>query len=378
MSGFNEINNLNEFSQYIQQAKPIASTGREGRFTIGNADETVYYSQLIEKFNSLLAKDPTDNEKKLASRVIKDLTKLAAVGENLRYARICHGGVLDPLLRILLKRNPIGALNLTMSSSLIKQKAEDDGIYNEIKENAKKVDTYEKTTGLPYDPRFTIEQHEATPSLIFERRLADWVETGGAAENRKNREIAAAHFRTAYNTDEPRKKVAETHILILVPETVNGKKLSLNTFRGLVKEPRMGNATKYYYYPDAIENEHGTIPPEGGTHWVLMTKDVIPGSKGQLFAKQQALVNEEPQYEVPDLLSATVGILTHYVRTGECLFSYDATYIHCRETAGDGDHHVTVGGLNKRGLSITYYASAIYGYIGVAALRKFRPRGWFW
>ena len=123
-------------------------------------------------------------------------------------------------------------------------------------------------------------------------------------------------------------------MLVLVPATVNGNGLSLNTFEDLVKAPQSGNATKYDYFSDLVKTEHGAKAPQSA-QWVLMTKDVIPGSRRQSYVDQQRLVHEKPQYEVPDLLSATVGILAHYVRTGERLFSREPiTYTRCRETAG--------------------------------------------
>src|SRR5579872_7140431 len=43
----------------------------------------------------------------------------------------------------------------------------------------------------------------------------------------------------------PRKKVHETHLLVLVPQTVNGQPLTLKTLGELVKKPLTGSATQY-------------------------------------------------------------------------------------------------------------------------------------
>jgi len=46
----------------------------------------------------------------------------------------------------------------------------------------------------------------------------------------------------------PGKKVGETHLLTLIPKTVNGKSLTLNSLGELVKSPKQGNKTKYQEY----------------------------------------------------------------------------------------------------------------------------------
>ena len=43
----------------------------------------------------------------------------------------------------------------------------------------------------------------------------------------------------------PNKKVHETHVLCLIPQTVNGKPLNLKSLGELVQKPLQGHATKY-------------------------------------------------------------------------------------------------------------------------------------
>jgi hypothetical protein len=125
------------------------------------------------------------------------------------------------------------------------------------------------------------------------------------------------------------KKVAETHMLVLVPTTAKGEKLTLRSFRERVKVPLAGHKSDYRNYPDYIDKEHGATSLER-SQWVLMTKDVIPGSRNKKYADQKAMVAGKAQYEVPGLLPASVGILTHYVRTGERLFVDEPwTYTRC-------------------------------------------------
>ncbi|WP_068467790.1 F-box-like domain-containing protein [Candidatus Protochlamydia phocaeensis] len=172
----------------------------------------------------------------------------------------------------------------------------------------------------------------------------------------------------------PGKKVEETHMLVLIPETINGKPLNLKTWGELVKAPKQGHATQYKYIWDAIINEHGN---QGATksHWVLMTKDVIEGSRNKTYTDQQALIAEfakktEINYEVPNVLDATIGIFMHYIRFGEHLFKADDlwTYTRCQEKAQDWQ--IVVGGFSLAGLYVRSLSIDFYS-IGVAALRKF-------
>ena len=157
-------------------------------------------------------------------------------------------------------------------------------------------------------------------------------------------------------------------MLVLIPETVNGKPFNLKTWGKLVK------ASKYRYIWDAIINEHGNQATTK-SHWVLMTKDVIEGSRNKNYTDQQALIAEfakqtEINYEVPNVLDAAIGIFMHYIRFGERLFNADNdlwTYTHCQEKAKDWQ--IVVGGFSPAGLSVCYHIGHVR--IGVAALRKF-------
>jgi len=163
------------------------------------------------------------------------------------------------------------------------------------------------------------------------------------------------------------KTVAETHMLFFVPTKVNGKPLNLMSFIELVRAPRDGNKGVFSYFMDKLQEEHGGTQ-SAQAQWVLMTKDIIPESKNKAYEKQKLMVEAKPHYEVPNLLSATVGILAHYIRTGERLFSDDPiTYTRCKETAVTC--RTVVGALSSDSLNILID----YGlnHFGIAALRKF-------
>jgi hypothetical protein len=135
-----------------------------------------------------------------------------------------------------------------------------------------------------------------------------------------------------------------------------------------VKAPLAGHKSDCHFIWEPIDKEHGATSLQR-SQWVLMTKDVIPGSRDKLYADQKAMVAGKAQYEVPDLLLASVGILTHHVRTGERLFSNEpTTYTCCKEVVGG--YQTAVGGFAPAGLSLDY-DSFVTVDVGVAAQWKF-------
>ncbi len=166
----------------------------------------------------------------------------------------------------------------------------------------------------------------------------------------------------------PDKKVEETHILVLIPQTVNGKPLSLKSLGELIQNPKQGNKTQYrFFYP----GEYKPDTPGEASHWVLMTKDVIPGSRAQSYAKQQELVGKARSYQVPKVLEATASILMEHVRSGNRLCSDKPyTYTRCQEKY-DKDWQLVVGGFSAAGLCVSRYDGGIE-FNGVVGLRKFQ------
>lgn len=165
-------------------------------------------------------------------------------------------------------------------------------------------------------------------------------------------------------------KVKDTHMLVLVPATVNGEALTLNKLQNLIQYPQnQGHATDYDYYSDATKGKHGDTSVER-SHWVLMTRDVVPDSRNKTYQEQKDLVNHYKDYGLPGALEAAVCILMEHVSSGSKLFGErPLTYTSCTETVGDR-YPVVVGGFVPDGLYV--YDSHFGGdYFGVAALRKF-------
>ena len=173
----------------------------------------------------------------------------------------------------------------------------------------------------------------------------------------------------------PGLKVGDTHILVLIPETVGGQPLTLNSLGALVKSKGHfpGTEAGYDYMCGSIATEHGN-KPAGGSHYVLMTKDVLSGSRNKSYEDQQAMVTalagrSGVAYEVPSVLPVTAGVLVNYLASGVFLFGREPwTFTRCQER--DGACPVDVGGFAAAGLKVFNDVCDFVNF-GVAALRKF-------
>ena len=166
------------------------------------------------------------------------------------------------------------------------------------------------------------------------------------------------------SNDKKIQKVQDTHILVLIPETINGTTLTLNLLGALLKTPKEGYKTKYNYNEDYITKRELGNYPNPKSYWVLITKDVIPCSRNKRFEEQQALL--EPPYSFPEALEMTTAIFMHYVRTGEELFPEAhadklCTYTRCQETLEYAyNDRMVVGGFGSNGLDIGYFIGDEY------------------
>jgi predicted GTPase len=169
------------------------------------------------------------------------------------------------------------------------------------------------------------------------------------------------------------KKVRETHLLVLVPEKVNGKSFCLDSLSDLIKSPKSGHQTQYRYYDSDVKKELGTQSMT--SHWALMTRDVIPDSRSKTYEDQKALVQKHAQssqipYELPKALEAATVILMHHVETGERLYpDSPLTYTRCQEKVNNNQWPAAIGGFSSGGLRVNYRCHDDLS--GVGACRKF-------
>ncbi len=176
----------------------------------------------------------------------------------------------------------------------------------------------------------------------------------------------------------PGKQVKDTHLLVLVPATVSGEPFSLNLLEQLVKNPKGGGySTEYDYYNVNVRERFGAQSPED-SYWILMTRDVLEGSRGETYATQKALVARYEgrtglPYKLPGALEAATAILSHYVCSGERLYTDNPwTHTRCQELLANrrSDYPVVVGGFSSGGFYVSSY-SVDDDSDGVASLRKF-------
>lgn len=82
-------------------------------------------------------------------------------------------------------------------------------------------------------------------------------------------------------------RVEMSHMLVLIPATVNGKPLTLNSLREAFKNPKNNSPSiNYRTYNQAIEKEFGEIPV-GSSYWALITQEIIPSSEVLRFNGQK-------------------------------------------------------------------------------------------
>jgi hypothetical protein len=169
----------------------------------------------------------------------------------------------------------------------------------------------------------------------------------------------------------PGKRIEETHTLVLVPATVNGKPLTLDSLGEMIERPRNGgNATRYSYYWEDARKQLGQTPAPAA-HWVLMTTDVLPNTRKKTYEAQAAEVKKYGGYEVPSLLEGAVAILMGYIKAGTCWYGQTPlTYTRCQEKV-EG-YQMALGGHGASGLFVGNDLVGEFEHLGVGALRQFR------
>ena len=167
------------------------------------------------------------------------------------------------------------------------------------------------------------------------------------------------------------KRVLETHILVLIPQTVNGRPLTLNRLQEFIQSPKGGgHRAQYDCYYSEMQREMGN-KSLSSSYWALMTKDVVPNSRNKTYAEQQALIKRP--YVAPGGLEIATGILMHHVQTGERLYSDSLyNYTRCQEKLSNGCR-VVVGSFGSSGLHVSflYFDENRLVSIGLGGVRKF-------
>jgi len=170
----------------------------------------------------------------------------------------------------------------------------------------------------------------------------------------------------------PEKNARDTLMLVRLPKTLNGQ-LTLKSLGELAKKYFSDSGAGYRIIWPGIVDELGDKSIDK-SRWVLMTKDVLPGSRNESYANPQKSVDELAEkslisYEVPETLESAACILSQYFGSNTRLFSDNPwTYTRCKEEVKG--RQIVVGGFAPSGLvvNISLYDTDCFG---VAAMRKF-------
>jgi flagellar biosynthesis GTPase FlhF len=129
----------------------------------------------------------------------------------------------------------------------------------------------------------------------------------------------------------PGRTVRETHLLTLIPATVDGKTFTLHTLA------KVSGAVKASVEAENIMWERFGSKDSDGPYWLLITRGVIPQSMDLLYRHQEAMLTQHG-YDVPRSLETAISIMTHYARKRERLYEYE--YTRCQEmVAWEGGYY---------------------------------------
>jgi hypothetical protein len=166
----------------------------------------------------------------------------------------------------------------------------------------------------------------------------------------------------------PGKSIRETHVLVRMPKGLTIKKLGK-----LAKKYFPSNIHGYRYTWQGVIDKLADKSINESV-WLLMTKDVLLGSRNKTYNQQKVIVDELAKttgvdYQIPTILEAATCILAEYSRSKNRLFSDNPLiYTRCRDNIQN--YQMAVGGFYSSGLRIidNYFEKK---FIGIAILRKF-------
>ena len=172
------------------------------------------------------------------------------------------------------------------------------------------------------------------------------------------------------------RKVRDTHLLVLIPSTVDGEPFTVNKLGELIKQKFPDNEEGYRRNSLRAKRAVGNETLPDAPYWLLMARDVLADSRDTGYVAQKELVAGHANrtglpYQLPRTLEAATVILTHYVKNnGERLYGDDPwTYTRCLDVDENGDP-IVVGGFFSGGLTVDVVRSAL-SHIGVSCCRKF-------
>lgn len=200
----------------------------------------------------------------------------------------------------------------------------------------------------------------------------------------------------------PEKRSYETHVLVLIPATINGTPLTLDFLTELVQPAlpplsinempsdikqikdfirRPLQPTRPLNWGNDQIRQHVGGTSVSASYWVLMTREVLPKTKSESYATQQEILARHSGYKVPKLLEVTICILMEYLKTGRVLYAplritskkgikfpvHPETFTRCQEP------HLIVGNVTGKGIEIGCIDEHDHGWVGLGACKRMNP-----
>ncbi|MCP5492763.1 MAG: hypothetical protein H7A40_06970, partial [Chlamydiales bacterium] len=149
-----------------------------------------------------------------------------------------------------------------------------------------------------------------------------WAHLGDVGEEpplpEKIHEILVQPCPAALGLERFGKTIGETHILALIPKTLDGAPLTLERFKQLLDE--RGSLKVNEWKPGG----HEAICASS-SYWALISKDCIKGSRMMPYAAQKLIIdNLGGQYKLPKLIELLFGLYLQRMNDPEELQRIDA------------------------------------------------------
>ncbi len=148
--------------------------------------------------------------------------------------------------------------------------------------------------------------------------------------------------------------VGQSHTLVLIPETLNGKPMTLfllGQMMGSLDQQRK----KTGYNTHSSFGTHA-FTPFGSSHWVLMANNVPYETRNKTYDAQKSFLQPHHNYQVPKLAQAVVAVFMNYLATGIRRFGTDP-WTYTRTQEADSGGQLGLGAFDSTGLFVTYVAN---------------------
>lgn len=167
------------------------------------------------------------------------------------------------------------------------------------------------------------------------------------------------------------KTVEQTHILVLIPETLNGTKMTLKRFGNLVQSLDLKHG-KARYDQNSIFSPSDDDMPFESSYWVLMTRNIVEATKGEGFLEQQRIIRTHyPKYNTPFLEEVVLCAFMEYITKGFCFGKEDATFTRCLSRSRFVLTAMSVGNFTSDGLLVSHFPDSKYRNVGIAPVQRF-------